>query len=187
MSFRYVIGVFLNACPGPPMAKAGLHVAAFQVVDGIPDLCPEEPSIGQALRRDEPYLRSVVGIAERVGCRPAYLSKAGGRFGFSFSRALRWIRFFHAIELLEHGARMETVCNRLGFGDTAGWSRFATRLVGRSASRLPVIPLEHWVRKAIDDVYFGLPATGAVLPSDPEQAADLVDGREETDLPDGPG
>ncbi|MDE2980215.1 MAG: hypothetical protein OXU74_03375 [Gemmatimonadota bacterium] len=165
MSFRAAVRVFLNACPGPPMAIVGLRFAAFQAVGGIRDLCPEDSSTGQSHPRNEPYLRSVIGIAERINCRPAYLSKAGARFGYSFSRALRWIRFLHGIALLEEGARMETVCDRLGFSDLAGWSRFTTRLVGRSAGQLPVLPLEHWVRKAIDDVYFGLPATGAPHPS----------------------
>ena len=170
MSFRDAIGVLLNACPGPPMAIAGLHVAAFQVVKGIRDLCPEEPSTGQSPPRNEPYLRSVVDIAKLIDCRPAYLSKAGSRFGYSFSRALRWIRFLHGIALLEEGARMEIVCHRLGFSDIAGWSRFTTRLVGRSAGQLPVLTLEHWARKAIDDVYFGLPATGVAHPSKSKQA-----------------
>lgn len=152
------------------MAMAGLRFAAFQAVKGIRDLWPEESSTGQSPPRNEPYLRSVIGIAKRIDCRPGYLSKAGSRFGYSFSRALRWIRFLHGIALLEEGARMETVCDRLGFSDVAGWSRFTTRLVGRSAGQLPVLPLEHWVRKAIDDVYCGLPATGTPCRSNSRQA-----------------
>lgn len=56
---------------------------------------------------------------------------------------------------------MEAVAYRLGFSDIAGWSRFTKRLVGRGRSQLPVVPLEIWVRKAVDDVFFGVPACGA--------------------------
>ena len=56
---------------------------------------------------------------------------------------------------------METMVHRLGFGDVAGWSRFARRLVGRSPAQLPVVPLGFWVRKAVNDVYLGIPVSGA--------------------------
>ncbi len=187
MSFTDVIGVFLNACPGPPMAKAALHVAAFQVVDGIPGLSAEELSTAQSPRRKEPYLRSMREVGELAGCRPRYLSKAAERFGYSFSRALRWIRFLHGMALLENGARMDDVCHRIGFSDVAGWSRFVTRLVGMRASQLPVLPLEHWVRKAIDDVYFGVSPTGTAHTSNDasnsERAPGAVDDRPDVDQP----
>jgi len=51
--------------------------------------------------------------------------------------------------------------HRLGFSDNAGWSRFARRLVGRSPGQLPVVTLGFWVRKAVDDVYLEIPASGA--------------------------
>lgn len=74
---------------------------------------------------------------------------------------LRWVRFLHAVDLRAEGCRVETMVQRLGFGDVAGWSRFANRLVGRSPAQLPVVPLGLWVRKAVNDVYFGIPASGA--------------------------
>ena len=160
MSFTDVIGVFLNACPGPPPAKAALHVAAFQVVDGIPGLSAEELSTARLPRSNEPYMWSVRDVEQRVGCSPRHLSRTTDRFRDSISTALRGIRFLHGMALLENGARMYDVCHRIGFSDIAGWSRFVTRLVGMKASQLPVIPLEHWVRKAIDDVYFGVSPTG---------------------------
>lgn len=64
--------------------------------------------------------------------------------------------------LLAEGCRVETLAYRLGFSDIAGWSRFTKRLVGRSRNQLPVVPLDFWVRKAVDDVFFGVPACGAV-------------------------
>ena len=44
--------------------------------------------------------------------------------------------------------RMAATPMRLGFSDLAGWSRFTRRLVGRTPSQLPNLPLDYWVRKA---------------------------------------
>ena len=160
MSFVTAIGLFLEACPGPPLAQAGLRIAALQPVKGIPELGPKAPAA--ASDRGEPaagpYLSSAQQVGKRLKCRAEYLARAAGKHGYSFSRALRWMRFLHAMALLAEGCRVETVANRLGFSDIAGWSRFTKRLVGRSRSQLPVVPLELWVRKAVDDVFFGVPA-----------------------------
>ena len=112
------------------------------------------------MRYTHQYLSSTKEIAKLLKCRPAYLTKAAAKQGYSFSRAVRWIRFLHAIALLAGGCRVETMLWRLGFSDAAGWHRFCTRLVGRSPGRLPGLPMELWVRKAVDDVYFGLSASG---------------------------
>ena len=111
-------------------------------------------------------MSSITQVAERLDCRAAYLSKAARNHGYSLSRALRWIRFLHAMALVAEGCRVDTVVWRLGFNDVAGWSRFARRLVGRSPRQLPVLPLDHWVRRAVNDVYFGPPASRADTASD---------------------
>lgn len=38
MSFVEEISLFLDACPGPPLARTGLRIAALQAVEGIPEL-----------------------------------------------------------------------------------------------------------------------------------------------------
>ena len=82
------------------------------------------------------------------------------RRGFSYSKALRWIRYLHAVALLADGHRVDEVVWRLGFGDAGGWSRFVKRLLGRNPGQLPTLPIAWWVRKAVDDVFFGVPVTG---------------------------
>ena len=161
MSFVNSIDLFLEACPGPPLAKQGLRLAALQPVKGISRLDSRVSGASELRGSDAgPYLSSVRRVGKRVGCRPAYLSRSAGKHGYSFARALRWIRFLHAMALLTEGCRVETY--RLGFSDIAGWSRFTKRLVGRSRKQLPVVPLDVWVRKAVTDVFFGVPAFGKV-------------------------
>ena len=149
MSFVNAIDFFLTACPGPPLARQALRTAALQPVNGIPELGPGNGN---------EYLASTPQLAERLKLGPAYLARAAKAHGFSFAQALRWIRFLHAMAMLAEGCRVETVAYRLGFSDIAGWSRFTKRLVGRSWRQLPVVPLDLWVRKAVDDVFFGVSA-----------------------------
>ena len=152
MSFVTEIEFFLTACPGPPPARHALRIAALQPVKGIP---------GLDVQNGTGYLASTRQLTERLNVGPAYLGRGAKAHGYSFTRALRWIRFLHAIALLTEECRVETMAYRVGFSDIAGWSRFTKRLVGRSRSQLPVVPLDHWVRKAADDVLFGVPALGA--------------------------
>ena len=159
MSFVTAIGPFLEACPGPPLAQAGLRIAALQPVKGIAGLDRRASVASEQGEADvDPYLSATPQVGKRLKCRAEYLARAAGKHGYSFARALRWIRFLHAMALLTEGCRVETVAYRLGFSDIAGWSRFTKRLVGRSRSQLPVVPLQLWVRKAMDDVFFGVPA-----------------------------
>lgn len=171
MAFVEAVALFLDACPGPPLARTGLRIAALQAVEGIPDLQiqrthnvdnraaldPDNENCRGA--RQVPYLSSVAGVAKRLKCRTAYLSRASTQHGYSFSRALRWVRLLHGLALLAEGLRVDTVALRLGFSDVAGWSKFTRRLVGRNPSQLPLLPLELWVRKAVDDVFLGIPVT----------------------------
>ena len=78
--FREAFALFLDACPGPPLAKAALYSAAFQTVEGLAGPRSSKGRNGAAVWRGkspapEGYLRSVIGVAQRVKCRPAYLSK----------------------------------------------------------------------------------------------------------------
>ncbi len=174
--FPAAVRLFFEACPGPPMLRLGIRVAALQLVKGIPGLDASRRGSGsrdaarlslyeanEETRRSDAdrYLCSVVAVAKRLKVRPGYLSETAVRHGFSYSRALRWIRYLHAATLLAEGHRLDTVARRLGFCDVAGWSRFTVRLLGRSPSQLPVLPLQWWVRKAVDDVFFGIPVAGA--------------------------
>ncbi|MDE2653481.1 MAG: AraC family transcriptional regulator [Gemmatimonadetes bacterium] len=160
MSFTEAINFFLAACPGPSMAQAGLHVAALQAVKGIPGLDPKGSVTPERGESDAgSYLWSARQIGDRLNSSAEYLTRTAGKHGYSFARALRWIRFLHGMALLAEGCRVETVAYRLAFSDIAGWSRFTKRLVGRSPRQLPKVPLEIWIRKAVDDVFFGVPAS----------------------------
>lgn len=170
-SFDEDIRFFLNACPGPAMARRGLHIAAFQEVRGISGLKrsgeDEERRRGFESRRgsgqiegDGSYLRKQTEIAELLRCRPAYLTEAALRHGYQYSRALRWIRFFHGVALRAAGVNALSLATRLAFSDVAGWSRFTKKLVGRTPSQLPNLPLEYWVRWAVDDVFLSPASTG---------------------------
>ena len=179
-NFDDEIGFFLNACPGPPVARRGLHIAAFQEVRSIPRLErpreDDEPGEVPGRRRgfvqggrDRPYLSTVAGVAEFVGCRRDYLSEAALRHGYEYSKALRWIRFLHGLALRARGVDALTFALRLGFSDVAGWSRFTKRLVGKTASQLPNLPLKHWVRRAVDDVFLAAATkTGSPETNHPE-------------------
>lgn len=169
--FGEEIEFFLKACPGPAVARRGLYHAAFQRVRGIPGL--ERSGQGDGLRRgserrsrsgegggEGPYLRRLSEIAEFLGCRPAYLTEAALRHGYQYSRALRWIRFLHGTALRATGVDVLGLAMRLGFSDVAGWSRFTKRLVGRTPSQLPNLPLRYWVRRAVDDVFLSPAPTG---------------------------
>ena len=170
--FDEEIRFFLNACPGPAVVKHGLRLVAFQKVRGIRGLEPsgEDVAVPAATeyRRgsehggdDRGYLHRVVEIAERVGCRRAYLSEAALRHGFQYSRAVRWIRFLHGMALRVVGVDALTLAMRLGFSDLAGWNRFTRRLLGRTPSQLPHVPLGYWVRRAVNDVFLAPAATGS--------------------------
>lgn len=163
-SFDEEVSFFLNACPGPAVVKHGLRLVAFQEVRGIRGL--ESAEEGDELQTsteygrgsghrgvDRRYLHRVAEIAKRVGCRPAYLSEAALRHGFHYSRAVRWILFLHGMALRAEGVGALTLAMRLGFSDLAGWSRFTTRLTGRTPNQLPNLPLEMWARRAVDDVF----------------------------------
>ena len=166
-SFDEDIRFFLNACPGPAVVKHGLHLVAFQKVPGIPPpAAGRDENEGQGVadhgaKNDgedggcREYLRTVSRVAGLVGCRQQYLSEAARRHGYHYSRALRWIRFLHGMALRERGVGRLTVALSLGFSDVAGWSRFTRRLVGRTPSQLPSLPLHWWVRRAIDDLFMG--------------------------------
>ena len=99
------------------------------------------------------YLRSIVHVAAQVHCRPRYLSDTALRLGYSYSRALRWLRFFHALALRDVDVQTLTGLRSLGFRDYSGWSRFTKSLVGKSPSQIPNAPMEFWVRIATEDVY----------------------------------
>ena len=105
--------LFLLACPGPPLARSGLRMVALQQVEGIRSL--QFPGGGRA------YRSSLVEIAKRLGCSQSYLSRGARSHGYSLSRAVRWVRFLHAVALRAEDCPVETMVRRLGFADIACW------------------------------------------------------------------
>lgn len=88
-----------------------------------------------------------------MNCRPAYLSQSALRRGYAYSRALKWLRFCHGITLRAAGVHVDRAAWRIGFSDPSGWTRFTKALMGKGPSELPILPLEFWVRRAVEDVY----------------------------------
>ena len=169
-SFTKEITLFLDACPGPGLARSALRIAALQEVDGIPELSPLErdyrspnrspsPSdLSVNVRSEREYIRTIARLGSRLHCRPAYLSEAALRHGYSLSKGLRWVRLMHGVALRTEGIGVGETARRLGFDDRAGWSRFAVRLVGTTSSQLPEVPLSSWVRRAVEEVFLNPPA-----------------------------
>ena len=159
VSFQEGVESYLRACPGPALAEQGLRLAAYQRVAGIPWL---EPSAlrgegnGRSVRSRGGagrYLRSISDIAAQVNCRPSYLSDAALRRGYSYSRALRWLRFIHGLCLRETRTPVLDMVWSLGFSDPSGWTRFTKTLIGKTPRQIPRAPMEFWVRMAIEHVY----------------------------------
>lgn len=67
--------------------------------------------------------------------------------------ALRWLRFCHGIALRTENVGADIAALRIGFSDPSGWTRFTRALIGKGPSQLPALPLEFWVRQAVEDVY----------------------------------
>ena len=99
------------------------------------------------------YIASIAELAKRLNCRPAYLSQSALRRGYSYSSALRWIRFCHGVTLRAAGVHTDRAAWRIGFSDPSGWTRFTKALIGKGPSQLPRLPFEFWVRRAVEDVY----------------------------------
>lgn len=134
-SFHDAIEPFLRACPGPAIAQKGLRIMAYQHVTGIPDL--EGSGQGSSLR-------TVKDISRAVYCTPGHLTRVARNLGYSYGSAVRWITLFHAIALKREEYRWQTVGRNLGFSDSSGLTRFTKRLVGKTPTQLPDMPLEHW-------------------------------------------
>lgn len=154
-AFQKAVEFFIRACPGPHIAVKGLRVVAYQRIRGIPGL---EDGASRTHRIDVTgartgYIATVAEVAERLRCRPAYLSQSALRRGYSYSRASRWLRFCHGIALRTENVGADIAALRIGFSDPSGWTRFTRALIGKSPSQLPALPLEFWVRQAVEDVY----------------------------------
>lgn len=164
-SFAKEIAIFLEACPGPALARSALRMAALQDVEGIPGLSPSERGersppgldISAGVRGKRDYIWTLARLGPRLSCRPNYLSEAALRHGYSLSRGVRWVRLMHGVALRTQGIGVSETARRLGFDDRAGWSRFAVRLVGTTSGRLPQVPLSSWVRRAVQEVYQDCP------------------------------
>lgn len=153
--FQQAMECFVRACPGPLLAEHGLRITAYQRIPGIQEL---EDGIAAQHRIDAlegPCVSSVMAAAGRLGVRPDYLSQAAQRRGYSYSKALRWIRFFHGVALRAAGVSALHAAWQIGFSDPSGWTRFVQALVGKAPSQLPNVPLGFWIRRAVEDVYMG--------------------------------
>ena len=158
---------FLDACPGPRWSKLGLRIMAGQPVEGIPDLESGKWMRANGFRVDhrvDRYLRSVIDVSRFLNVHRGYLSEPASRKGYQYSRALRWIRFLHGLELHRRGYRSLGLAWKIGFHDPSGWTRFVVTLTGSVPSSLPLRPMEYWVEEAIEDVWGGHRAGSEATP-----------------------
>lgn len=144
LGFHDAVEPFLRACPGPAIARKGLLLMAYRHVAGIPEL--------EGSRRG-PYLRSVKDISRAVYCTPGHLTRVARNLGYSYGLAVRWVTLFHAIALRREGYLWRTVSRNLGFSDSAGLTRFTSRLVDKTPTQLPDMPLEDWAREGRSRVF----------------------------------
>lgn len=150
LPFHDAVEAYLRACPGPAIARKGLRFMAHQHVTGIPEL--------EGFDCDGQYVRSVKHISRHVFCTPGHLTRVASAHGYSYGLAIRWITLFHAIALKRQGYRWTTVSRNLGFTDSAGLTRFTKRLVGKTPTQLPDLPLEDWALEGRSRVFlFGRP------------------------------
>ena len=164
-AFHEAVEPFLRACPGPAKGEKGLRMVAFQDIEGIqthPRLrigartIDDRPGVGSSARLVPPVvppLRSVKDVAAAVFCSPAYLAKLARAQGYSYSLAVRWVRFFLGIALMNNGYGGKTIASRIGLSDAASWTRFVQRLVGRTPKQLPNLTLEEWARVGVVHVF----------------------------------
>ena len=163
--FHEAIEYFIRACPGPLVAEQGLRIAAYQRIRGIVEL-----KDGSAARRHgldaerKPYVRSLRAVANELPVSAGSLSASARRRGYSYSKALRWIRFLHVIAMREEGVPALQAIWWAGFSDPSGWTRFVQTLVGKGPSQLPRVPLGFWVRWAVEAVYMS--EDGTDLPAE---------------------
>ena len=156
--FQVVVEYFIRACPGPPPAEQGLRMVAYQRVPGIVGLEDRTSSalgVSDVSGEREGYFHSVEAVGARLEVRPAHLSQSALRRGYSYSTALRWIRFLHGQALRAGGATPLQAVWRIGFSDPSGWTRFVRALVGKGPRELPRVPLGFWGLRAVEDVYLG--------------------------------
>ena len=166
-TFSEAVEPYLNACPGPALAERGLRLVAYQRIAGIPglELVPGGGNESdQESKRHQTYLRSISDVAVGVHCDARYLSDAALRRGYSYSRALRWLRFLHALAMRDAGVPVLSLVRSLGFSDPSGWTRFTKALIGKAPRQIPRVSMGFWVRLAIEDVYLnGANRDGAAL------------------------
>ncbi len=135
------------------MAEKGLRMMAYQDIKGIP--LPERVDLHFQKQNSEGgrKMGSMKDVAGALFCSPGHLSRLARERGYSYSKAVRWIRFLLGAYLLRQSRSSKAVAWRLGFADSASWCRFTKRLVGKTPKQLPKLPLEDWAREAVFQVF----------------------------------
>lgn len=95
---------------------------------------------------------------------PEHLSRVAHDRGYSYSLAVRWVRFLLGIELRTQGRGGKAIARRLGMPDPASWTRFVQRLIGRTPKQLPNLTVEDWARVGVVRVYLVSLRVGSPLP-----------------------
>ena len=186
--FYEAVEPFLRACPGPAIAEKGLRMVALQWVPGISpqptvaeratpygsripgsrNYSPTRPGIQSDHSERQQPLRTVKDVAGALYCTPEHLSRSAHDRGYSYSLAVRWVRFLLGIELRKQGHGGKSIARRLGMPDPASWTRFVQRLIGRSPKQLPNLAVEEWAKEGIMRVFMVPLRTGVPLSEDSE-------------------
>lgn len=101
----------------------------------------------------KPPICSVKDVAKKLYCTPEHLSRVGRDRGYSYSLAVRWVRFLIGVALMKQDHGGKVIARRLGFSDAASWTRFVQRLIGKTPKQLPNLTLEEWAREGVVRVF----------------------------------
>jgi len=135
-----------KAAAAPILARALQR--AFEQVPPPPDAAR-----ARRARGEEPFVRSVNGLAEWMGCRPDYLTRMAQRNGIALSTALRWLTVLRGMSLYRASVTTwHEVAVRLGFNDPSGWTHFVRQLTGSTPSELAGRPWSELLDRALVDL-----------------------------------
>lgn len=96
-------------------------------------------------------LRTVRGVAGKLGVSSSYLSNAASNAGFYLGRFVRYNVLFRGLAL-RTGLELNwtEIATRLGWNSPSGWSHFVHRLTAVSPSEAAVIPMKRWIERGLE-------------------------------------
>lgn len=103
------------------------------------------------LEDSEAPLRTVKGVADKLGVSSSYLSNAASNAGFYLGRFVRYNVLLRGLAL-RTGLELNwtEIATRLGWHSPSGWSHFVHRLTAVSPSEAALVPLNRWIERGLE-------------------------------------